>query len=77
MPELKERALRMFVVPLGAAPRISGSGVVMAGVTALLIINVAKAIEELMGSPMKPGAHRAEIIRCCGELNKRRKRAAG
>ena len=70
MPELKERALRMFVTTTGGTPRVSGSALIMIAVTASLIINISKAIEDLMGTPRKPGTHRAEMIRCCGELDK-------
>jgi hypothetical protein len=42
----------------------------MAAVSAVLTINVTKAIEELMGTPKKPGSHRAEMIGSCGELDK-------
>ena len=68
--ELKQRALRMFITSSGGAPRASGCGLVMGATTALLIINVTKAIEQLMGTPRKPGSHRAEMIRCCSELDK-------
>ena len=52
--ELKQRALRMFITSSGGAPRASGCGLVMGAITALLIINVTKAIEQLMGTPRKP-----------------------
>ena len=68
--ELRERALKMFITTTGNAPRASGTAVVMAGVTAGLIVNISKAIEDLMGTPKKPGTHRAEMVRCCGELDK-------
>ena len=42
----------------------------MAAVSAVLTINVTKAIEELIGTPKKPGSHRAEMIGSCGELDK-------
>ena len=42
----------------------------MCAVTAQLLINVTAAIEQLMGTPRKPGSHRAEMVRCCGELDK-------
>lgn len=70
VPELKMRALSMFVTTSGAAPRVSSSNLNMAAVTALLIVNISKAIEDLMGTPKKPGTHRAEMVRCCGELDK-------
>ena len=38
--------------------------------TAELIVNVNDTIEKLMGKPRKPGPHRAEMIRCCGTLDK-------
>ena len=68
--ELKERALHMFVAAIGDAPRPSRWRVVMCAVTAQLLINVTAAIEQLMGTPRKPGSHRAEMVRCCGELDK-------
>ena len=68
--ELKARALSMFIVLIGSAPRVSGCGLVMEKVTAELVINVTKAVEALMGTPQKPGSHRKEMIRCCGELDK-------
>jgi hypothetical protein len=46
---LKQRALSMSIVPVGGAPRASRSRRVMAATTALLIINVTKVIEQLMG----------------------------
>ena len=67
--ELKARALAMFIGD-GDVPRASGYDRAMEYVTAGLVINVTKAIEELMGTPRKPGSHRAEMVRCCGELNK-------
>eukprot|EP00966_Prymnesium_polylepis_P016463 379574-Prymnesium_polylepis.1 len=42
----------------------------MVEVTAQLVINVTAAIEALMGTPQKPGPHRAEMVRSCGELDK-------
>ena len=66
---LKERALAMFIGD-GEMPRASDYERTMEYVTAGLVINVTKAIEELMGTPRKPGSHRAEMVRCCGELDK-------
>ena len=68
--ELKARALKMFIAVVGSAPRVSGCGLIMEKVTAELVINMTKAIEALMGTPRKPGSHRKEMIRCCGELDK-------
>ena len=68
--QLKEPALKMFVGSVGSVPRASHSDVIMADVTALLIINISKTIEDLMGTPKKPGTHRDEMIRCCSELDK-------
>eukprot|EP00966_Prymnesium_polylepis_P332868 7388344-Prymnesium_polylepis.1 len=70
VPELKERALRMFTNDVSEAPRASCSSTVMSEVTAQLVINVTAAIEALMGTPRKPGSHRAEMVRCCGDLDK-------
>ena len=68
--DLKARALRMFIAVIGSAPRVSRCDLIMQNVTAELVINVTKAIEALMGTPRKPGSHRNEMIRCCGELDK-------
>eukprot|EP00966_Prymnesium_polylepis_P045844 1061149-Prymnesium_polylepis.1 len=68
--ELKERAIQMFVAPIGKAPRSSGSRCIMASTTRMLIINVTKAIDDLMGTVKKHGPCRAEMIRSCGELDK-------
>lgn len=70
MVELIERTLRMFITTIGGAPMVSRSDLAMSAVTAALIVNVSKAIEELMGTSKKPGTHRAEMVRCCGELYK-------
>lgn len=67
--ELKERALLMFSGGT-ERPRASGDARTMATVTVWLVIAVVKAIESLMGTPKKPGPHRAEMVRCCGELDK-------
>ena len=69
LEELKERALLMFTGVSGG-PRASEHPQTMAAVTVALLIAAVKAIDELMGNPKKPGPRRAEMVRCCVELDK-------
>eukprot|EP00966_Prymnesium_polylepis_P054061 1249520-Prymnesium_polylepis.1 len=39
------------------------------GVTVALVLNVMAAATALMGTHAKPGPHRAEMVRCCGDLD--------
>ena len=66
--ELKERLLQLCTGS-GERPAATSGLRSMAGVTVALILNVMAAVTALMGSHQKPGPHREEIVRCCGELD--------
>ena len=74
-PEQPERAtllarlLAMFTGE-GEAPRASGLLAVCADTASGLCIDVNDVVAKAMGTPKAPGPHRAEMIRCCGQLDK-------
>lgn len=66
---LLARLLAMFT-GAGEAPRISCLPAVCGHVTSGLCIDVSDIVAKAMGTPKRPGPHRAEMIRCCGKLDK-------
>ena len=66
--ELKERLLQIFT-GCGERPTASTGLRSMGAVTVALILNVMAAVTAVMGSHAKPGPHREEMVRCCGDLD--------
>jgi hypothetical protein len=72
-PHLLEALLaRLLAMCTGAgeAPRVSGLPTVCDRITSGLCIDVSDVVAKAMGTPKKPGPHRTEMIRCCGQLDK-------